>query len=57
MQRYSPGSKYKPILIKDMEIEKESEKNVLYEGPMNLDLWLRIAIYFHWQKLVLQSLH
>ena len=56
MQRYSPGSKYKPILIKDMEIEKESEKNVLYEGPMNLDLWLRIAIYFHWQKLVLQSL-
>ena len=56
MQRYSPGSKYKPILIKDMEIEKESEKNVLYEGPINLDLCLRIAIYFHWQKL-LQNLH
>ena len=36
MQRYSPGSKYKPILIKDMEIEKESEKKKLYEGPMNL---------------------
>ena len=34
MQRYSPGSKYKPILIKDMEIEKESERNVLYNRTM-----------------------